>query len=231
MTKIFILAAGEGSRMQPYTTLVPKAMMPVAGKPCIRRIVDRLHGQKLDDIYIIANSDYMSLFKHEFRDEDVKIIESISPQGTAGEMLNWRVREEIGEEPFVIYYGDELTDVNVKRLITHHLGVVQESLIGTLALISNVPLDFGVVEVEEDEITEFKEKPPFEALMWAGIAILEPEIYDFIFLGSDFALDVFPSALIAGGKLKAYYSDAEWLDIGSITHLRRASEKFEEVSK
>ena len=146
-------------------------------------------------------------------------------------MLNWRIREEIEDEPFVIYYGDELTDVNVKRLITHHSGFIQESPIGTLALISNVPLDFGVVETEEDEITKFTEKPPFEALMWAGIAVLEPEIYDFIFLGSDFALDVFPSALLASKKFKAYYSDAEWLDIGSITHLKRASEKFEEVNK
>jgi len=219
--KVFLLAAGEGTRLWPITELYPKALVPVAGIPCVRRVIDRIRRQGFSDIAVIANERFVPHFRHELRDLDVEILPSPEPQGTAGELLLHRDR--IGGR-FLVHYADELTGVDLRELLLFHES--KANGIGTLALVRNVPLEVGVVELRGERVVGFREKPPLDRPTWAGIAVLEPEILEFINPKEDFARDVFPRVIGAGGRLYGFISDAEWLDIGSLSHLKRAEGVF-----
>ncbi len=74
-------------------------------------------------------------------------------------------------------------------------------------------------------VKDFVEKPLLNRWAWAGIAVFEPGIFDFIEIGDDFAMDVLPNVLKDDRKLFAYQSSAFWFDVGSISHYKRACEK------
>jgi len=221
--KTIILAAGEGTRMAPWTTLLPKALLPIAGKPVVRRIVEKLMTEGFDDILIRVDERFIYHFNHEFRDlPNVKFSVSGAPSGTAGEIFKIRP-----DETFLLYYGDELTDLSLDHLVQCHN---RRRPLVTLGLVDSVRLEVGVVTVDEWLFaTDFNEKPPIEKNTWAGIAILEPDVLNFINPGDDFARDVFPRLLRLGKKIFCYVEEGtEWLDTGTLSHFRRAEKKMRE---
>jgi mannose-1-phosphate guanylyltransferase/phosphomannomutase len=215
--KVVIPAGGEGSRLFPYTNVLPKALLPVGGKPVIWWIVQQLISHGVEDIIICVNQDYVQHFAYEFRDykENVVIIQNDRPLGSAGEILG--AKKELNET-FLLHYSDELTPINFTELIGFHK--IRRG-IGTLGLIKNVPLDVGIVELEKNLVKNIVEKPMLNQLAWAGIAVFEPEIFDYIKLGYDFSRDVFPALLRDKKKLYGYQSDAIWFDVGSLSHYKR----------
>jgi NDP-sugar pyrophosphorylase family protein len=214
--KAVILAAGVGSRLQPYTTLIPKSLLPVGGKPCITYIIERLEKLDLTEIIICVNEEHFPQFKHELRDKNVIFSTSNKPLGTAGELLNCR---HMLDEDFIIQYGDELTNINYKRLIENY---VKYKGFGTLAILSSFPLPVGLVITKKNSIKEFKEKHCLKINFWVGIGILNKNILEYINFGNDLAKDVFPRIIESGKKLYAEYFDCEWIDIGNISRYKHA---------
>jgi len=223
--RVVILCAGLGTRLYPFTDLIPKALLPVGSKPCVRWIVERLERQGFRDFLIRANKRFAGMFKHEFRDKpNVSFSFDTKPRGTAGEIL--KVQDQL-TSPFVLYFGDELTNYRVDRLVAFHK--LDKPLV-SLALVRGIPLEVGVVETEKQKkyglkVTKFVEKPPLkELLTWAGIAVMEKRIVEYIELGEDFGSNVFPRLIEKGEKVYGYDFDAYWLDVGQIHHLRRANQ-------
>ena len=203
---------------------MPKAMLPVGGKPVIRWIIEGLKKHGLIDILICINSNFNGVFRDYLEDGSrfgVKIQYSVSdrPLGTAGEVFN--ARKRIGGS-FLLYYGDELTPVNLSELIEFHR--TRHDGLATLALVKNVPLEVGLVELDRDRVIEIKEKPPIEKTTWAGIALLEQRIFKYMKGEEDFASRVFPRALSSGEVIYGYVSDALWLDVGTLSHYKKADD-------
>lgn len=217
--RAFVLAAGTGSRLQPYTSLIPKPLLPVGGKPCIRYIVERLNRQGFQDIVICVNEIHLPMFQFEMRDLDVSFSSSKKPLGTAGELLNCR---ELIEGDFLIHYADELTNVSLEKLVDIHN--TNSNGLGTLALVNKFPLPVGLIELEGSEVVAFMEKPSIKASFWVGIAILREEIFKYATIGDDFAKDVFPRVINDGKKLYTHVFEAEWIDIGNISRYKHANE-------
>ena len=225
-TKAFLLAAGEGTRLQPYTSVIPKSLLPIGGKPVLRWILERLKFHGLTDVVLCINKSFQDQFEYHVSNShnlgfNVEFSISDRPLGTAGEIYNAR---KFIDGPFILYYGDELTKVNLTEMMRFHK--TKKDGVGTLALVCGVPIEVGVVDANKDVICNFHEKPPFEKYTWAGIAILEPEILKFIKKpeGLDLAKDVFPSVIKSNKRLYAYKSDAVWLDVGGLAHYKIANE-------
>lgn len=218
--KAVIPAGGEGSRLFPYTNVIPKALMPVGGKPVIWWIVQRLLSHGFEDIIVCVNQDHVKNFAHETRDypANIVIIQNDRPLGSAGEILG--AKQDL-TETFLLHYSDELTAVNLSELVGFHK--IRKG-IGTLGVVRNVPLDVGIVELEKNRVVSLVEKPMLDRTAWAGIAVFEPEIFDYIKIGDDFSRNVFPSLLKDKKRLYAYQSGALWLDVGSLSHYKRADE-------
>jgi len=216
--KVVIPAGGEGSRLFPYTNVIPKALLPIDGKPVIWWIVQRLKSQGFEDIIICVNQEYTKNFAHELRDYPSKIliIQNNAPLGSAGEILG--AKKEI-TDTFLLHYSDELTPINLVELVGFHN--VRKG-IGTLGVIENVPLDVGIVDIEKNRIKNLIEKPMLNRTAWAGIAVFEPEIFNYIKLGNDFARDIFPKIINDKKRFYAYRSNVLWLDVGSLSHYKRA---------
>jgi len=231
MVRVFILAAGLGTRLFPFTSLLPKALMPVGSRPCIRWIVNRLLEQYFTDIVIRVNKRFLPMFKHEFRDleEFVKFSAGDEPRGTAGELVEMH-NDGLIDDTFIVYYADELTNINLRRLVDVHK---ETGAVVTLALVKSVQLDVGVVSLADKladnvyEVGQFVEKPILDKATWAGICVCEPRILDHCDIDLDLAKDVFPDLLKRNRKVVALiFPEAHWLDIGTISMYRRAEEMW-----
>jgi len=229
--KVLVLAGGEGSRMQPWTSIIPKCLLPVGGQPVSRIIVERLIDEGFTEIILCINRIFEREFKHEYRDiEDIKFSITDTPQGTAGEVYyglqNYPLNNK--EENFGVIYADDLTEIDYVSMLTQHH---EEENDITIAVTSNVPLDVGVVEIEGGNIIGFKEKPLISELkmntyVWTGVAYFKSALTPLFSPGKDIAKDIFPEALNKNLKIGTFISDKPWWDIGQLSHYRRVKEVF-----
>ncbi|GAH03832.1 unnamed protein product, partial [marine sediment metagenome] len=180
------------------------------------------HG--FEDIVICINKRYTKHFQHEFRDYlvNITVIENDRSLGSAGEILG---AKDMLKESFLLHFSDELTPINLTELVGFHK--VRKTSIGTLAVVKNVPLDVGLVELDGHRVKQLIEKPMLNKSAWAGIGVFEPEIFDFIKVGDDFARSVFPKVLQDNKRLFAYQSPVLWQDIGILSHYKRVCEMAE----
>ena len=214
--KAIILAAGVGNRLQPYTTLIPKPLLPVGGKPCITYIIERLEKLDLTEIIVCVNIDNLEQFKHELRDKIVTFSTSTQALGTAGEILNCK---QLLDEDFIVHYADELTNIDYTRLIRSYY---KNKGYGTLAILKKFPLPVGSVNIHKNKINSFREKQKLKINFWVGIGILNRIILDEMKIGDDLAIDIFPKIISQGKNLYAELFDREWIDIGNISRYKHA---------
>lgn len=221
--KAVIMAGGEGTRLRPITSLLPKPMVPVVNQPVMEHILGLVKHHGIDDV--VATLAFMpQVIEDYFGDGDewgMKIDYAIEelPLGTAGSVRN-AAQLLAGDEPFLVISGDALTDVDLTSVIEFHKthgGAV------TIALKSvEDPLDFGVVITDADGLIErFVEKPSwgqvFSDRINTGIYVVEPWVLDEIPTDGpyDFSAELFPKLMEQGHKLYGYVVDGYWCDVGS----------------
>jgi len=230
--KVMILAAGEGTRLQPLTLSVPKVLLPIAGVPLIRRILTwlRIHGILDVAINLHYRGDTIRNTLGDGSEMGMSIM--YSPEetmlGTAGGVK--RV-EDFFDGPFIVHYGDVLTNFSLTDMVRFHQAKRAAATLSILKVAE--PRSAGVVEMDtEGRIISFTEKPAERTvssnLESGGTYILEKEVLDYIPADSpsDFGHDVFPAIL--AGNLPVYgyvLKDDDYLvDIGTIEKYRQANE-------
>ena len=225
--KAFILAGGKGSRLLPYTTNFPKPLMPIKDKPILEIVIDRLRKADIKDI-IFGTGHLAELLQAFFGDGEklgVKISYSREdePLGTAGP-LNL-VRDKF-TDTFLVMNGDILTDIDFHELINYHKN---EKSIATIALSKRtVDIDFGVVTLKnENQFSEWKEKPIIEYLVSTGIYIFEPEALNVLPSEGFFNLpDLIIKLAENNKKVTGYVHHGYWLDIGRASDYAKACEDY-----
>jgi mannose-1-phosphate guanylyltransferase / phosphomannomutase len=228
--KAVIMAGGEGTRLRPQTSNLPKPMLPLVGRPMIEHIVSLLRRHGITDI-VVTVAFMPNAIRSYFGDGSelgVRMVYATeeSPLGTAGSVRN--AKDELSER-FLVISGDVLTDIDLTSVIAFH---DKNQALATIALsaVEN-PLEFGIVITREDgSIERFLEKPGwgqvFSDTINTGIYVLEPEIFDAIPEGQavDFASEVFPSVLRDGAPLYGCVADGYWEDVGTTAAYLKAHE-------
>jgi mannose-1-phosphate guanylyltransferase/mannose-1-phosphate guanylyltransferase/phosphomannomutase len=205
--RALILSAGRGERLRPLTDERPKTMMPIDGCPLLEYHVVLLRELGVRELAVNLHHKPEVVMAH-FGDGSgwgVSIRYSLEEEllGTAGAAR--RVAPFLGAGTFVVLYGDNLMDFDLRPLFELH---ERAGAIATLAVVDGLPpTAAGIVSLDaEGRVTRFLEKPlpqqVFSSLVNAGIYVMEPEVLDFIPSQgpSDFGRDVLPS-LIAAGRL------------------------------
>jgi mannose-1-phosphate guanylyltransferase/phosphomannomutase len=219
--KAVIMAGGEGTRLRPQTSNLPKPMLPLVGRPMMEHIVSLLRRHGITDI-VVTLAFLPNAIRSYFGDGSelgVRMVYATeeTPLGTAGSVRN--AREELTER-FLVISGDVLTDIDLSAVVAFH---EKNGALATLALqaVEN-PLEFGIVITREDGTVErFLEKPGwgqvFSDTINTGIYVLEPEIFDMIPADQavDFSSEVFPAVLEAGGPLYGFVTEGYWEDVGT----------------
>jgi len=220
--KAIILAGGFGTRLQPLTFVRPKHMLPIVDKPMLRHIVDYLIENNFKEIWISIGSHELfesieKYFEENKVDAEIHFIKEPKKLGGVG-AIKYAIEKSKINETFALILGDNITDINLKEMFEFHKN---NPAIATIALIkTETPWRYGVVELENNNIVGFVEKPPIgkepSDLISTGIYVMEPKITEFIpnnFLDSTGML--FPLILKNNGKLNGYISmNSFWVDVG-----------------
>ena len=166
--KVVILAGGFGTRLSEYTKTVPKPMVSIAGKPILLYIMKHYARYGFKDFYIALGYKgevIKKFFKKNFYDWNVNLIETGMNTMTGGRLK--RLKKYIGNQRFMMTYGDGLSNVNLKKLLKFH---IQSKKMVTLTAV-RPPARFGAIKIRNKHVTYFKEK--WGRRLFAGPRLLE----------------------------------------------------------
>jgi len=214
-----ILAGGEGTRLRPLTTTVPKPVVPLVDRPFIAFMLDWLRGHGVDDV-VMSCGHLASGVRNVLGDGSaygvrLRYVEEPQPLGTGGAL---KFAESLLDERFLMLNGDVLTDLDISAQLALHDAHDAQA---TLALTPvEDPTAYGLVRTLDDgEVTGFVEKPSPNQIdtrnISAGIYVLERSVLDLLEPEQPASIerDVFPR--LVGEGLYAYVGDGYWLDIGT----------------
>ncbi len=176
--KVVILAGGKGTRLAEYTKSIPKPMVPINKKPIILRIMEHYSKYGFKEFVIATgykNKIIKNYFKNKFSKWKINIVYTGKDTMTGGRLK--RLNKFIKDDTFLLTYGDGLSNVNIKKLISFHRSCKG---IATLTAV-RPPARFGVIKIQNKKVTTFKEKSSLdEGWINGGFFVMEPEILKYI---------------------------------------------------
>src|SRR5450755_2883215 len=215
-----ILAGGEGTRLRPLTSTVPKPVVSLVGRPFITYMIDWLRGHGVQDIVLSCGfrADGVRAVLGDGQDLGVRLryVEEPRPLGTGGAL---KFAEQLLEERFFMLNGDVLTDIDLTAQLEQH---ERTGARATLALVPvEDPSAYGLVRQHDDgSVREFVEKPESDQidtdLINAGAYILSRDVLESMApagANSSIERDVFPT--LVGHGLFGFRAEGYWLDIGT----------------
>jgi mannose-1-phosphate guanylyltransferase len=214
-----ILVGGEGTRLRPLTSTVPKPVVPLVDRPFISFMLEWLKVHGVDDVIMscgfLATSVRNVLGDGSGLGIRLRFVEEPDPRGTAGAL---KYAESLLDERFLMLNGDVLTDIDISKQIAQH------ECTGARATLALVPVDdpsaYGLVHLEEDgSVRDFVEKPSSDRidtnLISAGAYVLEREILDLVPAGRNVSIEREVWPRLIGNGLYGFASESYWLDIGT----------------
>jgi NDP-mannose synthase len=227
--KAVILSGGKGTRLRPYTTVIPKPLLPIGDHPILEIILLQLKSFGVDEI-ILAVGYMAQLFQAFFQNGErsgMKISYSLEtePLGTAGPLSLLIDRME---EDFLVMNGDLLTTLNYRRLFEYHRTQKAAATIGLYE--REVKIDFGVVELDQErKLTKYIEKPTFKFKVSMGVNVFNSTIVrPYLIPGKHLDIpDLMMQLKNDGHPVCCYSEPCFWLDIGREDDYQKASEIFE----
>jgi NDP-sugar pyrophosphorylase family protein len=226
--RAIILAGGKGSRLRPYTVVLPKPLMPIGDYPILELVVRQLIKNNFNHITMCVNhqADLIKTFFGDGERWGIKIDYSneYEPLGTMGPL------KQISDLPnnFLVMNGDILTNLNFESFHNDH---VRDNEIYTISSYKRSQrVDYGVLECSKDDYLEsFQEKPTNDFKVSMGIYMLNKKVLDFIPSGF-YGFDSLMYKLIKSkNKVKVKEFNGYWLDIGRPDDYIKAIEDFESM--
>jgi NDP-sugar pyrophosphorylase family protein len=228
-----ILAGGKGSRLGPYTTVLPKPLLPVGDKAILDVVVHQLRDLGFTDLTLAVG--YLAHLVRAVMGDgsrwgvSITYEEEVEPLGTVGPLA----AIEGLDEPFIVMNGDVLTALDYAELLDLH----HES--GNLLTIAShrrtVRTDYGVLHMDGEAgqtriVTGFEEKPEIPYVVSMGVYAMDPRALSYIEPGTYLDLpDLVLRLIEAGEQVGSYLFEGYWLDIGRHDDYERAIAEFGEL--
>jgi mannose-1-phosphate guanylyltransferase len=229
--KAVIQSGGKGTRLRPYTTVLPKPLMPVGTKPVLELLLMWLRQNDMRDAFITTGhlGHLIRSFCGDGRQWDMHVAytEETEPLGTVGALS--MLRDQL-DSTFLMVNGDVLTDLNLDAFVSFHKQHGGPLTIATAR--RSVQIDFGILEDTNGRVTRFKEKPVLTHIVSTGIYCMEPSVIDLIPTGVPFGFDNLMHCMLARNlTVRTFLHSGLWLDIGRVEDFHKAQEMaWDEVS-
>jgi mannose-1-phosphate guanylyltransferase len=214
-----ILVGGEGTRLRPLTSTVPKPVVPLVDRPFIAFMLEWLREHGIEDVIMscgfLATSVRNVLGDGSALGIRLRFVEEPDPRGTAGAL---KFAESMLDERFLMLNGDVLTDIDLSAQIAQH---ERTGARATLALVPvEDPTAYGLVHLEQDRsVRDFVEKPSSDQvdtnLISAGAYVLERDVLELVPAERNVSIEREVWPLLVGNGLYGYPSESYWLDIGT----------------
>lgn len=225
--KAVILAGGLGTRLQPYTTFMPKPMLPLGEKPLLEHLIDWNRKNGIKSI-VLCVSYLRKTIEDYFEDGKrfgVKIEYAIAnrPLATAGQL---KTAEKFIGDTFVCMYGDSIFDFNLKKMISHHKQKKSFVTISLFEFKTNLP--YGVIDTAKNgKVTAWNEKPEINANINMGCYVMEPGVFDFIPKNKPYGMDdLVRKIMIKKKTVQSFITKKGFMDIGDKTSYRKAYQQY-----
>jgi len=223
---VIIMAGGKGTRLHPYTKIIPKALIPIGDIPIVERIINKFLEFEFNNFYITIN-DKKEIIKAYFNQElsyNISFLEEEKPLGTAGSLslLNNSI-----VNTFFVSNCDILVDANYSKILEYHKN--HNNKITVITALKNYVIPYGVFSLNENgEIISINEKPNCEFLVNTGMYLLEADVLKYISKDVYFDMtDLISECLSKDEKVGIYpVTDNDWLDMGEFKELKNMIERL-----
>ncbi|EKD32403.1 MAG: hypothetical protein ACD_77C00103G0014 [uncultured bacterium] len=229
--KAVILAGGLGTRLKPFSQVIPKPLLPIGDSSVLETQILNLKKNGVTEIVIATNylSDYIKAYivgKKNYGIE-ITISNEEKPLGTCGPVTLVR---NLLDSPFILMNGDILTTMDYKKFYDYALNIDADLIIGTKNISS--PFEFGKIISDGEYIIDVEEKPNLKMEILAGIYIIKPPVLDIIPDDTYYGIDTLIKDMIKAKKKVAKYLIKEyWLDIGRVDDYETAQKAYDEHFK
>lgn len=226
-TPVVMMAGGKGTRLYPYTRILPKPLIPVGEKPIAELILDGFAEYGITRMIMIVNHKknmIKSYFAEADRPYEVEYADEDIPLGTGGGLALLRGKVN---ETFILTNCDILIEEDYSKIYEHHKN--EGNVVTMVCSLRNFQVAYGVVEFgEHGNIIDMKEKPEFSFFTNTGIYIVEPEVFDYIkdneFIGFP---DIINRIKDDGKKVGVYpINENSWMDMGQLDELNKMENRL-----
>lgn len=224
---VVIMAGGKGTRLYPYTKILPKPLIPIEDIPIVERIINRFNDYGCKSFYLTVNykkNMIKAYFNEIDKDYDIFYIEEEKPLGTGGSL---HLLKDKLNETFFVSNCDILIDANYSDIIKYHKE--HNNKITVITSLKNYTIPYGVINLSENgDIFSTKEKPEYNFLVNTGMYVLEPEVLEDIPENEFYHITYLIDKYIEEGKKVGTYPITEncWLDMGEFKEMERMVERI-----
>lgn len=224
-----VMAGGKGTRLAPFTFVLPKPLIPLGDVPIVEIMIARLAEHGVTRVIFCLGHmaeivvAYLSGLHERFQQLAFEFVRESEPLGTAGPLQ--LVTDLVGED-FIVSNGDLLTDLDYGELLNYHRD--RKAILTVASYSKKARLDLGVIVCDENwSIRDYVEKPAYEHRVSMGIYVYRAEVLRYIKRGDRLDFNELVIRLIeAGENVVAYPFEGTWLDIGKPDDYAVATEIF-----
>jgi dTDP-glucose pyrophosphorylase len=224
---IVIMAGGLGTRLYPYTKILPKPLIPIGEIPISEHIINRFHSYGCKDFYLIVNHKknmIKAYFNEIAKDYNVTYVNEDKPLGTGGglSLLKGRI-----DTTFILSNCDILIEEDYEKIYKFHKR--EKNLITMVCSLKQIKIPYGVIEINENgEIECMREKPELSLFTNTGMYVVEPKVVEELEDNQAIGFpDIIGKYKLAGKKIGIYpISENRWMDMGQLDEMENMWKKM-----
>jgi NDP-sugar pyrophosphorylase family protein len=225
-----VLAGGKGTRLSPFTYVLPKPLLPIDQRPILDIVLTQLAREGCERATLALG--HLGYLIEVYCGDggrwglDIDYFRETTPLGTVGALAQLG---DLPDDPFIVMNGDVLSDISFRDLLDSHVNAGAELTIGAFRRTERDEL--GVIETDGDgRVTKYREKPEHNYLVSMGIYALGRSVVELIPKGHhmDFP-DLVEAMLVTGRGVHTHVHSNYWLDLGRPDDFKQANEEFESL--
>jgi dTDP-glucose pyrophosphorylase len=229
--KVFILAGGLGTRLEPFTRILPKPLIPIGDKPILEKIMDEFREYGLDD-FILSVNYKAEMIKMYFGDTNIKnkyknirYVQESKPLGTIGSLY---MAKNLIDDTFFITNSDIIIKEDLDQILSFHKE--NGSILTIVGCMKQSTMPYGVLKLNDNGfLNEIQEKPSYRHIINTGVYVAEPEVMDYLKVEERLDItDLFDTLLKQNKKISVYpIKEDKWFDIGQWEEYEKTKKYFE----
>lgn len=224
-TPVVIMAGGRGTRLDPFTRILPKPLIPIGNKPVIEIIMERFYKYGFYKFFYTLNykKEYLKLFLTENKfPYTIDVVEEDDFLGTAGGLA--LLKDKI-KETFFVVNCDSLLDVNFDDILKWHKK--HKTAMTLIGCHNEVKIPFGVLQLSDGKLAEIVEKPVHDIIINTGVYVIEPHVISYIPEGRHMDMNELIKTVIEKEKVSVYPIYKGWFDLGQWEEYKKTVEKLQ----